>query len=83
MTRMKLLFVNGSKQQKKIVESDYMEDIIDMILDFFETHNRFPHVMYMEEEDDYTCIKIAGTAEHFRITDVDEEGKKALTEWLE
>lgn len=80
--KMELRFVNGSNQKKKIIESDYMEDIIDMIIDFFETHNRFPHVMYLEHENDNICVSFIGTCEHFEILHVDEDGKCELADWV-
>lgn len=55
---MTLYFVNGSKQKKYIIESDYGEDIIDMIIDFFETHNRFPHMLSTTRAENNLIINI-------------------------
>ena len=77
-----LYFVNGSKQKKKIIESDYGEDIIDMIIDFFETHNRFPHMMQIARVESNLIIRMANSSEHFLVEDVDEENETMITEWI-
>ena len=79
---MTLYFVNGSKQKKYIIESDYGEDIIDMIIDFFETHNRFPHLMKIAREESNLIICMANSSEHFLVEDVDEENETMITEWI-
>ena len=80
---MTLYFINGSHQQKYLVESDYIEDIIDIIIDFFESHNSFPHMLTVRREKEDIRIAMANTREHFRITNVSAEGELALTEWIE
>lgn len=77
---MTLYFVNGSKQKKNIIESDFGEDIIDMIIDFFESHKRFPHILEIVDEADKLIIKINNSSEHFLIEDIDEENKKIIAE---
>lgn len=79
---MYLYFVNGSKQRKELVESDYVEDIIDVMIDFFETHNRFPHVMQAVRKDEFVMIIMANTSEHFLVTDVSEEDEEELKNGL-
>lgn len=79
---MTLYFVNGSKQKKYIIESDYGEDIIDMIIDFFETHNRFPHMMQIARVESNLIIRMANSSEHFLVEDVDEENETMITEWI-
>ena len=79
---MTLYFVNGSKQKKYIIESDYGEDIIDMIIDFFETHNRFPHLMQIARVESNLIIRMANSSEHFLVEDVDEENETMITEWI-
>ena len=79
---MTLYFVNGSKQKKYIIESDYGEDIIDMIIDFFEKHNRFPHMLSITNEDDNLIINIINSSEHFLVEDIDGENEDIITEWI-
>ena len=80
---MTLYFINGSHQQKYLVESDYIEDIIDIIIDFFESHNSFPHMLTVQRENEDIRIEMTNTREHFRITDVSAEDEEAVTEWIE
>lgn len=79
---MTLYFINGSKQSKELVESDYAEDIIDTIIDFFESHNRFPHIMTVDRNDSDLEIAMANTTEHFLITEVQEEDEIVIREGL-
>lgn len=78
---MVLYFVNGSKQRKEVVESDYAEDMIDVIIDFFESHHKFPHVMKTVRIDQNLMITMENTAEHFLITDVNADDETEITKW--
>ena len=78
-----LYFVNGSKQKKYLVESDYAEDIIDVIVEFFESHNRFPHRLELVVADDEIIVKIANTTEYFLITEVASEDADLIKEWID
>lgn len=78
-----IYFVNGSKQKKYLVESDYAEDIIDVIIEFFESHNRFPHKLELGVMDDELLVKIANTTEHFLITEASVEDVDMIKEWID
>lgn len=78
-----LYFVNGGKQKKYLVKSDYAEDIIDVIIEFFESHNRFPHRLELVVVDDEIIVKMANTTEHFLITEVASEDVDLIKEWID
>lgn len=45
---MLLYFTNNSKQNKILLETDYVEDIYDEILTFFEEYHIYPHYIKVE-----------------------------------
>lgn len=48
---MLLYFTNNSKQNKILLETDYVEDIYDEILTFFEEYHIYPHYVKVEPVD--------------------------------
>jgi len=78
-----LYFVNGSKQRKYLIESDYAEDIIDVVIEFFESHNRFPHKLELVTGEEEIIVQIANTSEHFLITESTEEDVDVIKEWID
>lgn len=76
-----LYFMNDSKQKKKLLESDYVEDIYDVMEAFFEEHRFRPHFIRSSFEEGWKvtfgsmteCFVIEGYSE----TDI-EEAKKFL-----
>lgn len=78
-----LYFVNGSKQKKYLVESDYAEDIIDVMIEFFESHNRFPHKLELVAVDNEIIVQIANTTEHFLVTETAAEDTDLIKEWID
>lgn len=75
---MLLYFTNDSKQKKKLIESDYAEDIYDTILSFFEEHRKFPHFLHVEQEQDKVKISFESTSEFFYIEGVMAEEYEEL-----
>lgn len=70
---MTLYFVNGSRQKKKIIESDYAEDIYDSILDFFESHGHLPHFLELMQSDRDAVVTFESSCEHFLVEDAEED----------
>lgn len=70
---MTLYFVNGSRQKKKNIESDYAEDIYDSILDFFESHGHLPHFLELMQSDKDAVITFESNCEHFLVEDAEED----------
>lgn len=70
---MELYFVYGNKQKKKLVESDYADDIYDVVLAFFEEHKVFPHILRLERDGADAIISMPNTAECFCISNIDNE----------
>lgn len=77
---MKLYFIYGNKQKKSLVESDYADDIYDVIISFFEDHNSFPHVITLGRNEGDAVVSIPNTLEHFLILDVSDEQFDELDE---
>ena len=79
---MKLYFTNDSKQQKRIVESDYVEDLYDEIIMFFEDHHKFPHFLEASIEDEVIKVIFGSSSEYFYIDTNDESVYLEFTELL-
>lgn len=79
---MTVYFVNGSLQKKKLIESDYAEDMIDIILDFFESHGSIPHMLEIRREQTDLLVVLPNTREHFLITDVGAEDEQIFADWI-
>ena len=48
---MLLYFTNNSKQKKVLIETDYIEDVYDEILAFFEDYKIRPHFIMVDSID--------------------------------
>ena len=58
---MTLYFVNGSKQEKKLIETEFADDAYDTMIGFFEEHGKYPHFINMTDEgDDLTPVYLGG-----------------------
>lgn len=66
-------FENSSKQKKFLVETDYTEDIIDVMEGFFEEHGHRPHVLIPVMKDNVLRIGIESGCEAFVIDEINEE----------
>jgi len=68
-----LYFVNGSHQKKKLIESDFADDLYDVLMDFFEEHKHFPRFLQMENKDKAVRITFESASEHFLVEDINED----------
>ena len=75
---MKLYFINGSKQKKLLLESDYPDDIFDAVLGFFEEHGKFPHILRVDSKPDGVRVTFESSSEFFLIEEVSDEEKEEL-----
>lgn len=67
-----MYFENSSKQKKKLITTDYIEDIYDVMEDFFEEHKRRPHLLHMENVENNLKITFESGCEGFLISDMQE-----------
>lgn len=70
---MTLYFVNGSRQMKKLMESDYADDLYDVMMGFFEEHGKYPHFLETERVDDGLKIRFESQCEYFYLQGAEEE----------
>lgn len=75
---MHLYFTNCSKQKKVLIDSEYVEDIYDEILTFFEEYHIFPHFISIQKEDEECKVYFNPNSEYFGITDIKEDEIKEL-----
>ena len=67
-----LYFVNGSHQQKLLLESDYADDLYDVMIGFFEEHGKYPHFLEMDRFDGSCEIHFESASEYFLLDDAEE-----------
>ena len=79
---MKLYFINGSKQKKLLLESDYSDDIYDTLIGFFEEHERFPHILKAEATDEGIRILFESSSESFLVEDASEEEAEEIKDYI-
>lgn len=77
-----LYFINGSHQQKVLLESDYVEDLYDILLGFFEDHGRYPHFLTLERVGDSCEIHFESSSEYFFLEGADDEQINEFSELL-
>lgn len=73
-----LYFVNGSQQKKKLIESDFADDIYDMLIGFFEDHGHYPRFLECKREDESIVISFESASEHFLIENVNDSDEDEL-----
>ena len=71
-----LYFVNGSKQKKELLESDYADDVFDALIGFFEEHRKFPHILEAQEDGDDLKIVFESQSEYFLLCGASPEEKE-------
>lgn len=76
-----LYFTNDSKQKKKLLETDYVEDIFDEITAFFEEHHFRPHFLQVQKYEGEPRIVFGSMTEYFGVMDVSEADAKELMEY--
>ena len=62
---MLLYFTNNSKQKKVLIETDYVEDIYDEIMAFFEDYKIRPHLIEIRNEESGCSIGWESQSEFF------------------
>ena len=77
---MKLYFINGSKQKKLLLESDFSDDIYDSLIGFFEEHGSFPHFLKTDRTAEGIVITFESSSESFLIEDASDEEAEEITE---
>lgn len=75
-------FENGSKQKKLLVETDYAEDILDVMEGFFEEHGHRPHVLTPIRKENSLRLSMESGCEAFVIDDISEDQVTELLELL-
>ena len=56
-----------------MIESDYADDLYDMLIGFFDEHNRYPHFLKCERLNNACKISFESTSEFFLIDGADDE----------
>lgn len=79
---MLLFFTNDSKQKKKLIETDYVEDIYDVIESFFEDHGFRPHFVKTEFEPVWK-ISFGSTSEYFFVENYSQENIDEAKEYIQ
>ena len=79
---MKLYFINGSKQKKLLLESDYSDDIYDPLIGFFEENERFPNILKAEMTNESIRISFESSSESFLVEDASEEETKEIKDYI-
>lgn len=77
---MKLYFVNGSKQRKFMLETDYVDDIYDEIEAFFCEHHFEPHFLVTKRAENEWQIRFESQSEYFAIENVDDADEEEFRE---
>ena len=80
---MKIIFVNGSKQQKCLLESDYADDLFDTMIGFFEEHGKYPHFLKAQTEGEDLKITFESQSEYFLLSGASEEQREEFSGFLE
>lgn len=75
---MKLFFVGGSKQEKLLFESDYVDDLYDVMISFFEEHRYYPHFIRFERCENHLFLYFTHTKECFLIKGIDSDCEEEL-----
>lgn len=79
---MEMYFENSSKQKKKLIKTDYIEDIYDVMEDFFEEHKRRPHLLKMKMERNILRISFETGCEGFVVDGIEESQIQELKDML-
>ena len=80
---MKLYFTNDSKQKKTLIESDFIEDIFDEMMAFFDANRIWPHFLEPAYDEGSIKISFGSTSEYFVVLDVTEIDLEELKEFIE
>lgn len=75
-------FQYENKQKKYLIETDYTEDIYDVIEDFFESKGHRPHVLIPTYELGVLMIRFGRGNEGFVIEDINKESADEVVSFL-
>ena len=78
-----LYFINGSHQRKLLLESDYVDDLYDMLIGFFEEHGKYPHFLKLERLSDNCEIHFESSSEYFMLEGADDEQVNEFSEFVD
>lgn len=73
-----LYFTNSSKQKKMLIETDYVEDVLDGILAFLEEYRIRPHFMCISANENRYIITWESWSEMFVCEGMTEEDSREL-----
>jgi hypothetical protein len=79
---MTLYFVNGSKQEKKLIETEYADDAYDTMIGLFEEHGKYPHFINMTDEGDDLKITFESQCEYFLLKDATSDDRDEFLEMM-
>lgn len=77
-----LYFTNNSKQKKILIETDFVEDIYDVILAFFEDYKIRPHFIRFDSSCEECKITWDSLSEMFVCENIDENQVKELKDYF-
>ncbi len=80
---MKIIFVNGSKQHKCLLESDYVDDLFDTMIGFFEEHGKYPHFLKAQTAGEDLKVTFESQSEYFLLSGASGEEREEFSELLE
>lgn len=77
-----LYFVNGSHQRKCLFESDFVDDLYDVMIGFFEEHGKFPHFLEMKKDSNCCGVYFESSSEYFLFENIDNNQIEELSELI-
>lgn len=81
---MTLYFTNDSKQKRILIKTNYIEDIYDTVLSFFEDHHIRPRFLCLDEnESGEWKISFGSITEFFYVTDITGQNMDELRDLME
>lgn len=78
---MTLYFTNDSKQKRMMIKTNYVDDIYDMIICFFEDHKIRPKFLQLDDIEDGWKISFGSMSEFFYVEGVTDENRRDLEEF--
>lgn len=76
-----LYFTNDSRQKRLLVKSNYVEDIYDGIMAFFEDNHIRPRFIQLKREEIPWKIFFGSMSEFFFVEEITEKNKKDLEDF--
>lgn len=76
------MFCNNSKQENVLIETDYIEDIYDSILAFFDEKHFRPHFLKVLDAGEDCRVDFGSMSEYFQVTGVTYEDIEELKQLI-